>query len=136
MSLQLLKIHVDIYNFPVVDQVHRSDTSTQLTIGDLHGNAIKLLYFLLKQGVVNNITEKDYIELVSIYRYENLNRPGEISFVHGHDSNERSENNIFNLDNFLGKGEQENKDEYAILFSHEVVLSELLHKLNHQKNIV
>ncbi|MCZ6913710.1 MAG: hypothetical protein O7C59_03970 [Rickettsia endosymbiont of Ixodes persulcatus] len=355
MGLQLVTVTVDIYNFPVLDQIHRSDVS-QLTIGDLHGNAIKLLYFLLKQGVVNNITEKDYIELVGIYRkdifsiekkdlalfnkiidklkckkigvlrllgdefagdrgsndyftlkileklheqsvqveillsnhgiefiegyekkkflpseipyrapyfqsvsmlnleiliqkgfvsrkevisiynkaykpslrvisysltegvnpgitlyshapigldtiknfarkfkiifksktapqlaatiekinakfqtfvisntihklfkwnrngdpfecltwnreYENLNRPAEITgfslcFVHGHDSNEHSENNIFNLDNFLGKGEQENKGEYTILFSHEVPLSELLHKLNSRKSIV
>lgn len=38
----------------------------QITIGDLHGNAIKLLFFLIKEGVYD-ISKTDYGSLVDIY---------------------------------------------------------------------
>lgn len=41
-------------------------TATNITIGDLHSNAIKLLYFLVRQGICT-ISEADYKRLVEIY---------------------------------------------------------------------
>lgn len=68
MNSILIRENVDIYIFPRINKIHRNNAFTQLTIGDLHANAIKLLFFLLKQGVITHITEKDYINLVNIYR--------------------------------------------------------------------
>ena len=59
---------VDLSKFPiVVDAEPRSER--QVTIGDLHGNFIKFLYFLLKEGVIN-ISEVDYCALYKIYNTE------------------------------------------------------------------
>lgn len=47
-----------------------SDTreeATQITIGDLHGNAIKLLYCLVKENITK-ISENTYHKLVEIYK--------------------------------------------------------------------
>ncbi len=44
------------------------NASTQLTLGDLHGNAMKLIYFLIREGVIENITPEDYQELLAIYK--------------------------------------------------------------------
>ena len=41
--------------------------STELTIGDLHGNAMKLIYFLIREGAINGITPSNYAELMMIY---------------------------------------------------------------------
>lgn len=40
---------------------------TQLTFGDLHGNAIKLLYLLVRFGILK-ITPQNYMKLVSAYQ--------------------------------------------------------------------
>lgn len=52
--------------------------------------------------------------------YQKLVRPEQkfaykLSFVHGHDSSELSQNNIYNLDTDLGKCEKCNKGEYSVL---------------------
>jgi len=48
---------------------------TSITIGDLHGNAIKLLYFLVCHGVCD-ISEESYARLVAIYHTtHNLYKP-------------------------------------------------------------
>lgn len=45
-------------------------------------------------------------------------------FVHGHDSDDDTTNNIYNLDNWLGKSEKANKGIYTVLYStNEHVLS-------------
>jgi len=43
---------VDLSKFPTV--VPGVQSQRQVTIGDLHGNFIKFLYFLLKEGVIVN----------------------------------------------------------------------------------
>ncbi len=40
--------------------------STQLTLGDLHSNAIKLCYFLTRHGIIE-ISQRDYSQLVKLY---------------------------------------------------------------------
>jgi len=37
-------------------------------------------------------------------------------FVHGHDSTDLTQGNIFDLDNFLGKGPGLNQGEYTALY--------------------
>lgn len=39
----------------------------QITIGDLHGNALKFIWVLLRHGFLTSISEKDYERLVAIY---------------------------------------------------------------------
>ena len=48
MVRKLIEKNVDIYNYPDEFEAH----SGSLTIGDLHGNAIKLLHFLLRHAVI------------------------------------------------------------------------------------
>ena len=50
-----------------MDSAYPIANTDELTIGDLHGNAIKLLYFLIKQQIINNINRKEYKKLVDIY---------------------------------------------------------------------
>lgn len=48
---------------------------SQLTIGDTHGNSMKLIYFLINQGVLAlKEGKKDYQELVELYKKEPLNK--------------------------------------------------------------
>ncbi len=55
---------VDIYTLPYLSKIE----GNQVSIGDLHGNAIKLLFMLVKHGIVTNITEQNYQKLVEIYK--------------------------------------------------------------------
>lgn len=44
--------------------------NNELTIGDLHGNALKLLHFLVRQKVIN-LDEPEYVEFVKLYKKNN-----------------------------------------------------------------
>lgn len=57
---------VNIEVYPELDQDHQVDDGVELTIGDLHGSALKLLYFLRRHGVVD-ISEDNYKKFVRIY---------------------------------------------------------------------
>jgi hypothetical protein len=65
---------VDIYGCPELDldlwvkQQPYQLPRTEMTLGDLHGNAIKLLYSLTRHGVITNMTPIHYASLVRIYR--------------------------------------------------------------------
>jgi hypothetical protein len=59
---------VDIYQLPSVDLTHKGTEGTEITIGDLHGNAMKLMFMLVKHGIATNISKEDYNRLVEIYR--------------------------------------------------------------------
>jgi hypothetical protein len=67
MRHEVLFETVDIYQFPV-DVLPKSESYTQITIGDLHANAIKLLFMLVKHRIATHINEDDYTRLVAIYR--------------------------------------------------------------------
>ena len=58
---------VNIYQLPILDIEH-STVDSEITIGDLHGNTIKLLFFLVKHGAITNLSSKDYAALVLIYK--------------------------------------------------------------------
>jgi hypothetical protein len=70
---KLISKQVDIYQFPSVDLI---DKGTQITIGDLHGNAMKLMFMLVTHGIATNINKEDYENLVKIYsiQAENLTK--------------------------------------------------------------
>lgn len=65
MSNRLHEERVDIYQLPWVKK--RELGENQITIGDLHGNAIKLMFTLVSEGIVTNMTSEDYQALVRIY---------------------------------------------------------------------
>jgi hypothetical protein len=59
---------VDIYQHPTPNPTAQENVEEEITIGDLHANAIKLLYMLVRHGIASNIDETDYETLVTIYR--------------------------------------------------------------------
>lgn len=65
---ELIEEQVDIYTLPHVKPQHIPKIGDQITIGDLHGNAIKLLYFLLKHQIATNLNAKKYAKLVQVYK--------------------------------------------------------------------
>ena len=65
---EFINEQVDIYQLPPVDLTHKGTEGTQITIGDLHGNAMKLMFMLVKHGIATNISKEDYNRLVEIYR--------------------------------------------------------------------
>jgi hypothetical protein len=74
---RLIQANVDIYLHPESRWQPRHDDVTHdpddvVTIGDLHGNAIKLLFFLIREKAFS-ITETNYNKLVKIYR-KNTNK--------------------------------------------------------------
>lgn len=66
MSQQLISEPVDIFQLP--SATHKAAAGSQITIGDLHGNAMKLMFMLVKHGIATNINNQDYKRLVDIYK--------------------------------------------------------------------
>ena len=54
---------IDLREYP---KPFSESNNQDLTIGDLHGNTLKLIYFLIKEGIVE-MSEKDYESLVKLY---------------------------------------------------------------------
>lgn len=61
--------NVNIYIKPEV----RSELYRQVTIGDLHSNAMKLMFFLVREGIVE-ISKENYDSLVGIYNKPSLTK--------------------------------------------------------------
>lgn len=68
MPHELILETVDIFKRPVLDMTHQAQAGTQITIGDLHGNAMKLMFMLVKHGILENINDDQYNRLVEIYK--------------------------------------------------------------------
>lgn len=60
------RVHID--KFPVVDKEQLLKKDIEITIGDLHGNAVKLLFLLIKHGIATGITAEDYQNFVKLYK--------------------------------------------------------------------
>lgn len=58
---------VDIYQLPSINISKKGSVAIQITIGDLHGNSMKLMFMLITHGIASNINESDYSKLVEIY---------------------------------------------------------------------
>lgn len=65
-SVLIVDNNADINVYPTLDAAHPADPKNQLTIGDLHGNALKLIYVLIKQNVLKMKSEA-YAQLLEIY---------------------------------------------------------------------
>lgn len=64
-SYNELRVHqADLKQYP--DHILSVLPDEELTIGDLHGNALKLIYFLVNTGVME-LSESDYAALETIY---------------------------------------------------------------------
>jgi hypothetical protein len=59
--------------FPPLDNVNVASEHTRIVIGDLHGNALKMLYVLLRHQFVE-MSERNYLDFVRIYRTNKLNQ--------------------------------------------------------------
>lgn len=70
MAREFYREQVDIFKLPDFDGQHQADEGAQITIGDLHGNTMKLIFMLVKHGIAKNLNEEDYETLVKIYRKE------------------------------------------------------------------
>lgn len=55
----------DLREHPAV--IKRADPAAQITIGDMHGNTMKLIHFLIQQGVMKLESPEQYAELRDIY---------------------------------------------------------------------
>ncbi len=67
MAIELISEQVDFFEFPKIDDTYKANKGAQFTFGNLDGNAIKLLYLLIKHGIATNINAEQYERLVSIY---------------------------------------------------------------------
>ncbi|MDP3559928.1 MAG: hypothetical protein Q8R79_06250 [Legionellaceae bacterium] len=59
---------VDIYTYPTSQDTDAAQCV--FTLGDLHGNAMKLLFVLIRWGIVSGVTPKAYQTLANIYQKE------------------------------------------------------------------
>jgi hypothetical protein len=66
MPKEMIEEQVDIYKLPVAEQPRRDKGA--ITIGDLHGNSMKLMFLLVKHGIATNLSTDDYQLLVGIYK--------------------------------------------------------------------
>ena len=62
-----VKHETDIRTYPSMTTNYHFDKGAQISIGDLHGNALKLIWFLLKHNVIGNISEQEYNRFVKLY---------------------------------------------------------------------
>lgn len=63
----LIKEQVDIEKLPALDPSLLADHGADITMGDLHGNFLKLLFLLVKHGIITNLSADHYAQLVAIY---------------------------------------------------------------------
>jgi serine/threonine protein kinase len=59
---------VDLYELPTCNRILTENNQYTVTLGDLHGNSMYLLFFLIKEGVLSGITSDDYKSLVNFYK--------------------------------------------------------------------
>lgn len=62
--------NVDIYKLPARREIEGLEARQRLecVIGDLHANAIKLIWFLVREGVITNLTEENFKKLIAIFQ--------------------------------------------------------------------
>jgi len=63
-----------LYEFPGSVDSQKIGKDQELTIGDLHGNALKLVWFLIKHGFIEGFDESLYSKLVEHYKNNNLEK--------------------------------------------------------------
>lgn len=66
-NILIADANADLFCYPKRDAQYSADKSAQLTIDDLHGNGLKLIYFLVRQNVLE-MDEETYSNLVKLYQ--------------------------------------------------------------------
>jgi hypothetical protein len=64
--MQMLTEPANLLHSPAIDEQHLAMAGHVLALGDLHGNALKLMYFLIRHGIAK-LTDKQYQQLADIY---------------------------------------------------------------------
>src|SRR5579862_2111351 len=59
-------VHVSLKKYPSKVTIHAPNTT--IVTGDIHGNIIRFLYFLLREGVIS-LPEDIYKQLIDLYYY-------------------------------------------------------------------
>lgn len=68
MPIELIKDSVQLDSIPQVDNSkYPLEEGVQFTKGDLHANALTLIFSLIKQGIASNINPFEYLEIDAIY---------------------------------------------------------------------
>lgn len=69
MALKFIDVDVDLKNHP--DKILSLREDDEVTIGDGHGNALKIVHFLIKTGIMTLARgAEDYQRVVAIYEQE------------------------------------------------------------------
>ena len=66
-STEKIAVEVNLVEFPEIDTLHLVQGPAHLTVGDLHGNALKLLFILQRHGVITNLTQEMYTCFLMYY---------------------------------------------------------------------
>ncbi len=64
--LNYIEQQVDIHSFPSVHEMLCGKPGDEIVMGDLHANTIKLVYFLIRHGVMLGMTAEKYTAIVNI----------------------------------------------------------------------
>ena len=70
MRSHIKEANVDLLQYPASNERRQHPPemkNVEVTIGDLHGNALKLLYFLIKENILD-LSEKGYKDIIEIYQ--------------------------------------------------------------------
>lgn len=69
MDIFCVNPNADLYEkLPIPKVPELTSTSGQITVGDLHGNAAKLLFILFEHGIASGLNDYEYTQLLSIYK--------------------------------------------------------------------
>lgn len=69
MALKVIHMDVDLRKYP--DEISPFNKEDEVTLGDGHGNALKMIYFLIKTGIMTLAGgAEDYQRIVEIYEQE------------------------------------------------------------------
>ncbi len=72
---------VNLLHFPSSVVEGDSDSRSEITLGDLHGNALKLVHFLVREGVLR-VSKDDYYNWVNLYRLESAENKTQLKEIH------------------------------------------------------
>lgn len=150
MAKKLIHKTVDIYKYP--DSL--DSNSGEVTIGDLHGNAVKFLHFLLRHQVVKFKNEKEekqlFNEFVNLYEksdeiaicYLNM-KPIELRINDHTQKLQEAKNRLDELSNLAERSEVEEQElallngpigMYGSLLYKEKILNNQIASLNEEKD--
>lgn len=67
MPYQVVRREVNLQQYPEVDSEHLFSEGAQITVGDLHGHCVKLLFMLVHHGIVTNVDEQRYKKFNALF---------------------------------------------------------------------